>query len=120
MSKANGIVVSMDYIGKVLSVNHYKYAGGIYTRKEVKAWMEEFGWRIKVSHIEDWKRPLSVRCDGRFKDKGHQPDLSNLSKVILDAIEDTTGVNDRDMRWQDGEVEYGIPTLWITIKERIG
>ena len=83
----------------------------------MKAWMEELGWLIKSSHIEEWKLPLSVRCDGQFQDKAHQPDLSNLSKVILDAIEETTGINDRDMRWQDGEVEYGTPTLRITITE---
>jgi len=107
----------MPYIGKVLSVNHYKHAGGQYTKKEVLAWMEELGWLIKGSHIEEWDLPLEVRCDGTFKDKRNQPDLSNLSKVILDAIEETTGVNDRDMRWRDGDVNYGEPGLLITIKE---
>lgn len=111
------IVVSMDYPGDVISVNHYKYAGGIYTKPEAKAWMDELGWRIKVNHIEEWRQPLKVRCDGRFKNKASQPDLSNLSKIIMDAIEETTGVNDRNMRWQDGDVEYGLPTLWITISE---
>jgi len=80
--------------------------------------MEELGWLIKTSHIEDWALPLTVKCDGRFKNTHRQPDLSNLSKVILDAIEETTGVNDRNMRWQDGEVYYGNPALlWITITE---
>ena len=49
--KQNQIVINMGYIGKVLSVNHYKYAGGIYTRKEVKSWMEELGWRVKASKL---------------------------------------------------------------------
>jgi len=111
------IKVKMPYISSVLSVNHYKYAGGIYTKPEVKAWMEELGWLIKSSRIEEWDLPLEVRCDGTFKDKGHQPDLSNLSKVVLDAIEETTGVNDRNMRWRDGDVSYGEPGLLITIKE---
>ena len=80
--------------------------------------MDELGWLIKSSHIEEWELPLRVRCDGVFKDKRSQPDLSNLSKVILDAIEETTGVNDRDMRWEDGDVSYGDePRLTITIKE---
>ena len=120
MSKVNEIVFNMDYIGKVLSVNHFKYGLTIYTRKEVKTWMEVLGWRIKASHIEEWRLPLKVRCDGIFKNRAAQPDLSNLSKVILDAIEETTGVNDRDMRWEDGDVSYGPPMLWITISEAKG
>ena len=110
--------VEIKYPGSIISVNHYKYAGGIYTKSEAKSFMAELGWLIKSSHIEEGKLPLAVRCDGVFKDKRNQPDLSNLSKVILDAIEETTGVNDRDMRWQDGDVTYGNePTLTITISE---
>ena len=109
------VTVRMPYIGSVLSVNHYKY--GYYTKPEVKGWMEELGWKIKPSHIEGWFLPLKVTCDGVFKDKRNQPDLSNLSKVILDAIQATTTINDRDMRWCDGEVTYGEPELIITIEE---
>ena len=109
------ITIEIEYPGSVISCNHYKF--GYYTKREVKDWMEQLGWLIVTSHIEDWKLPLTVRCDGRFKDKRNQPDLSNLSKVILDAIEEATDVNDRDMRWQDGDVSYGEPTLWITIEE---
>ena len=114
--KAKSIVVKMDYPGAVISVNHYK--NGYHTKPEAKAWMDSLGWQIKGSHIEEWRLPLKVRCDGRFRDKNNQPDLSNLSKVVLDAIEETTGVNDRDMRWEDGDVSYGEPALWVTITER--
>ena len=115
------VAIGMPYIGKVLSVNHYlgkRRDGGFYVKQEVKNWQEMLGWLIKSSHIEEWKLPLTVRCDGVFKDKRSQPDLSNLSKVVLDAIEETTGVNDRDMRWQDGDVSYGDEArLIITIQE---
>ena len=115
------ITVELPYIGGVLSENHYRGRrrdGNLYVRREVRDWMEELGWKIKTAHLEDWKLPLLVKCDGRFKNTHRQPDLSNLSKVILDAIEETTGVNDRDMRWQDGEVSYGEPALlWMTITE---
>jgi len=111
------VTVEMPYIGKELSVNHYKYFW--YTKRETRDWMELLGWKIKTSHIEDWKLPLKVRLDGRFKDKRNQPDLSNLGKVCLDAIEEATGVNDRDMRWEDGDVTYGEPMLWITISEMV-
>jgi len=113
--KARTITIEMQYIGAVLSVNHYKFR--YYTKPETKAWMEALGWQIKGAHIEDWKLPLTVRCDGRFTNKRSQPDLSNLSKVVLDAIQEATGVDDRDMRWQDGNVTYGTPTLFITISE---
>ena len=82
----NSITVEMPYIGKELSVNHYKF--GYFTKREVKDWMVELGWRIKLAHIEDWRLPLIVQCSGQFRDKRSQPDLSNLSKVILDAIEE--------------------------------
>lgn len=115
------IKVEMPYIGGVLSENHYRGRrrdGNFYVRREVRDWMEELGWLIKTSHIGEWALPLTVKCDGRFKNTHQQPDLSNLSKVVLDAIEEITVVNDRDMRWQDGGVSYGEPALLtITITE---
>ena len=115
----NKITVGMPYIGKVLSVNHYKYLGK-YTRREVIDWMEELGWKLKPYHIEDWGIPLKVTCDGVFRDNRSTPDLSNLSKVVLDAIEDVTDVNDKNMRWRDGKVtinKNSEPTLWITVRQ---
>ena len=113
-----GIVVEIQYPGAIISVNHYKWKGGIYTKPEAQAWMDELGWYLKSSHLEDWKLPLTVTCSGRFKDKANQPDLHNLSKCTLDAIEEATGINDRDMRWVDGTVDYGLPAvLWIRIEE---
>lgn len=118
------VAIKVGYPGCVISANHYKYRGGIYTKPKARAFMEEIGWLIKGHHIEEWFLPLKVTCDGVFKDKRSQPDLSNLSKVILDAIEETTGINDRDMRWCDGGVaycdgspDYSEPFLIITIEE---
>jgi len=115
------ITVEMDYIGGVLSENHYRGRrrdGGFYVKKETRGWMMDLGWKIKTAHIEDWSLPLKVKVDGRFKNTHRQPDLSNLGTVILNAIEEAIGVNDRDMRWQDGEVSYGEPALLtITITE---
>ena len=121
MSEPREAVIEISYPGSIISVNHYKFKGGIYTKPEAKAWQEELGWAVKGLHLEDWKLPLKVTCSGRFKDKANQPDLSNLSKCTLDALEETTGINDRDMRWIDGTVEYGEPpVLWITIEEADG
>lgn len=107
-------MIEMPYIGKELSVNHYKFK--YYTKQVTKNWMEELGWKLKPFHFEAWKLPLKVTCSGIFKNKRSTPDLSNLSKVILDAIEETTGINDRDMRWHDGIIAIGEPTLFIEIE----
>ena len=115
--EARKCTVMIDYPGDVISVNHYQYKN-FHIKKEAKAWMDELGWLLKKHHLEDWKLPLRVECSGKFKNKRHQPDLSNLSKCSLDAIEEATGVNDRDMRWVDGEVSYGEPpTLLFEISE---
>lgn len=118
------ITVEMPYIGSCLSNNHYKGRrrdGGEFVRKETREWMQDLGWLIKTSHIEAWHLPLQVRCDARFDyyaDKRRVCDISNFCKVVLDAIEEVSGVNDRSMRWQDGEVSYGEPALLtITITE---
>ena len=115
------ITVEIYYPGAVISVNHYKYRGR-YTRSEAKAWMDALGWQIKQAHIEDWKLPLEVTCSGQFRDARSAPDLSNLAKVALDAIEEVSGVNDRDMRWHDGDrviKNDEEPKLIITISEAI-
>ena len=111
--------VKIEYPGSFISVNHYKFAGGRYTRPEAKHWMNSLGWLLAEQYV-DWsklKLPLEVRCDACFKD-GRHPDLSNLSKVILDTIQRVSGINDKYMRWQDGNITFGdYPALIITIKE---
>lgn len=110
------VSVSMDYIGSVLSVNHYKW--GYYTRPETRAWMEELGWRLKRYHIEDWKLPLTVKCNGIFKDKRSCPDIHNCLKIICDSIQSVTNLNDRDFITQTGEPiidKAQEPRLIITI-----
>ena len=119
MTKQRQVAIAIRYPGSVISVNHYKYRGR-FTKPEARDWMNELGWMVKPYHLEEWKLPLEVICSGIFKDLTRQPDLSNLSKVILDAIEETTGINDRDMRWRDGDAiinPNSEPTLQITIRE---
>lgn len=118
-------VIRMDYPGAIISVNHYlgkRKGGGQYVKPETKIWKDEIGWMIKHLHIEDWQLPLSITCDGFFKDERSAPDLSNLAKVVCDAIAEVAdGVNDKDFRWHDGKREIiGIketPHLLITIRE---
>lgn len=129
MTAGRYVKVSMPYPGDVISVNHYQGRaadGHEYVKAEAQAWKDEliitlnnYQSRANTS-LDDWKLPLTVTCDGKFKDLNHCPDLSNLSKVTLDAIQDVTGVNDRDMRWHDGKRELdkeSVPELIITIEE---
>jgi len=119
--KAKSVTISMDYPGAVISINHYKFKGR-YTKKEARDWMDGLGWKIKQYHIEDWKQPIKVSISGVFKDKRSTPDLSNLTKVCLDALEEVSGVNDRNMRWHDGAITINKnvePVIMITIQEAI-
>ncbi len=117
------ITISMNYIGKVLSVNHYqgrRRDGGTYVKSETRDWMTEFGWKLKPYHIEDWKQPITVRCDGVFKDLRSTPDLSNCLKIICDEVEEITGINDRYYKTETGTPVINKrrePMLFITISE---
>jgi Holliday junction resolvase RusA-like endonuclease len=123
MSKRKSVTIAISYPGACISVNHYlgrAKNGREYVRPEARIWMEELGWVVKSQHIEDWRLPLRVTCTGRFNDLRSAPDLSNLSKCTLDAIEEATSINDRDMRWRDGERKFSVgdlPELFITIEE---
>lgn len=116
-------VIKIGYPGAEISVNHYlgkRKDGGYYVKPETKAWKEEFQWLLKRCHLEDYELPLEVTCSGYFKDERSAPDLSNLSKVVMDSIEELTGINDKNMRWHDGTRNIGVkepPYLLITISE---
>ena len=43
------VTIEIGYPGSIISVNHYKYCGGFYTKPEAKAFMDELGWKAKVS-----------------------------------------------------------------------
>jgi Holliday junction resolvase RusA-like endonuclease len=114
--------VQIGYPNAVISVNHYlgkRKGGGFYVKPEAKAWQEELGWIIKHLHLEDWTLPLEIKCDGYFTSLSRTPDLSNLSKCTLDAIEEVTGINDVNFRWRDGTITIvpKEPHLIFTISE---
>ena len=115
--------VKIDYPGADgCSVNHYlgrRSGGGYYVKPEAVAFKQELQWLFKHCHLEDYKLPLSVTCDGYFKNERNAPDVSNLSKVIMDSIQDLIFVNDKEYRWHDGKRVIGEknPYLLITISE---
>ena len=92
------ITIKMPYIPG-LSVNHYKYSGGKYTKPEVKDWMLELqGALLTMIRPKDKFLNPMVSISGTFKNKRSMPDLHNLLKIVLDSVEKTTGINDRDIR----------------------
>ncbi len=114
--------IKLPYPGDCISVNHYlgrRKGGGYYVLPETKVWKEEIQWLLKRCHLEDYHLPLHVTCSGYFKNERAAPDLSNLSKVILDSIQDLIGGNDKDYRWHDGTRTIGElhPYMLITIRE---
>ncbi len=118
-------IIKIRYPGSCISVNHYlgkRKDGGYYVLPECKAWEAEFQWLLKKCQLEEYKLPIHVTCSGYFKDIRSAPDLSNLSKVILDSIEELTGINDNNFRWHDGErlAGYKEPYLLITLSEGTG
>jgi len=118
-----GVTITIYYPGSVISCNHYlgrRKGGGEYVKTEARAWMDALGWMIKPYHIEDWNMPIHVTCNGKFRDERSRPDLANIGKICLDAIEDVTHINDKHYRWHDGSVvlkKDELPELQITIEE---
>ena len=113
--------VVMPYIGKALSVNYYKIVGkgGVKTnrtRPEVTIWMRQLAERVKRFPIHPGD-PLVILLHGRFVDD-RAPDLSNLHKVIGDAIRDGVGVDDKSFKFVDlgYSIGYPRPVLEITLQ----
>jgi Holliday junction resolvase RusA-like endonuclease len=121
MSKQD--IIKIRYPGSEISVNHYlgrRKGGGQYVVPECTAWKTEFQWLLKKCHLDEYKQPLEVTCSGYFKDERSAPDLSNLSKVINDAIAEIAGINDKFIHWHDGERVIGVkesPYLLITLQD---
>lgn len=117
------VTVKISYPGSCISVNHYlgrTKDGREYVRSEALDWQITLGWMVKTAHIEDWKLPLKITISGIFKNLRSCPDIHNLVKVTCDAIEEVTGLNDRNFKTEtkepqiDGSKE---PEIIITIQE---
>ena len=110
--------VVMPYIGGVLSVNSYKIRGkgGVATNKtrpEVTLWMSKLTEKVKGF---EHNGSLTVSLFGKFTDE-RAPDLSNLHKVVGDAIKVGIGLDDKYFKFIDLGYETGCdrPVLEITL-----
>ena len=99
--------IEMPYFGN-LSVNRYKIVGRggrptNATKPEVLNWMSDLADSIRehTNFSEFYGMPVLIKLTGFFYDDRATPDLSNLHKVIGDAVEPALGVNDREFKFLD-------------------
>ena len=106
--------IIMPYIGGILSENSYKFATRG-TKPFVKLWMKELEDKVRQLDIPRHKL-YEIGVSGRFTDE-RRPDIPNLFKVILDAIERGLGINDKYFQAVDGGYTLGYfdPELVITV-----
>lgn len=106
--------VVMPYLGGILSENAYKMATRR-TKPFVKRWMRELAEKVQDLNVPESEN-YEVRLFGKFTDE-RRPDLSNLHKVIGDALEKGLGTNDKHFLFKDEGYDLGHmdPELEITI-----
>ena len=106
--------VTMPYLGGILSENAYKFRTRG-TKPFVRLWMRELAEKVKLLEIPKAER-YEVEVFGKFTDE-RRPDLSNLHKVIGDALQEGLGVNDKYFFFKDRGYVLGFfdPELVITI-----
>lgn len=103
MDDISNRIVVMPYIGKALSENYYKIIGrgGVHTSKtrpETIIWMKELTEKVRGFYPNN--TPMTIYLTGRFVDE-RCPDLSNLHKVLADAIKVGIGLDDKHFVFVD-------------------
>lgn len=107
--------VVMPYLGGILSENNYKLPSRG-TKPFVKRWMRELAEAVRELDIPK-SESYEIGVFGRFTDE-RRPDISNLFKITLDAVEKGLGVNDKHFKATDRGYKLGFldPELVITIE----
>ena len=119
------IEVAIPYIGSVISVNH-AYIHGRFLRPAAKSWRDVLAMIVKMEMAEkeigDLTPPLTVMVEGRFRNWRSAPDLHNLHKLIADAVQMATRINDKHIRMADGErwASSEEPMIFVEISDRSG
>lgn len=108
------------YEGKHCSVNH-AYIRGRYLRPASRRWRDNLALYLKAGiNIKriTFTPPLKIWLYGYFKDKRSRPDLDNLCKLVGDAIQAATGINDREFLWELEGSQMGHKRPLIRIRIR--
>jgi len=111
--------IVMPYIGGILSDNSYKFLNKS-TKPIVTLWKKELAEKVEKMDIPG-AGGYEIVVFGRFTDE-RRPDISNLFKVIGDALKKTNrwrglGIDDKYFKFRDGGYELGSwdPKLEITV-----
>jgi len=115
----SSLKVEMEYL-PVLSKNAYKTREGFIKRACID-WMDELAWAIRVllngQNIK-LEPPLNILVELEVSGVGRLPDTQNMIDVLADAIENGTGINDKDFIIRTIPARRGDDSkIIITIKE---
>jgi hypothetical protein len=95
------ITVNMDYPGWSISKNGLWKGGNRRwgMNDEAKRWKRNLADAVKLSLIAtevfEPKPPVHVEVGGRFFDGNNAPDLHNLLELVMDSVQEGTGINDK-------------------------
>lgn len=108
--------IEIPYIGGILSENSYKLPTRG-TKPVVKRWMSNLADEVRNLKLNGETYRVGIR--GLFYDE-RRPDISNLFKVVSDAVQKGLGINDKYFTLIDNGYETGYlePKLVITIEPR--
>jgi len=102
------ISISWPYVdAQTCSVNHCytrTRKGGRALRKGAQKWRDNLALQIMAAIPAvpvPPSPPIHILLYGHFVNKRACPDLSNLHKLIGDAVQAATDINDREFRWHD-------------------
>ena len=108
--------VTLHYPGGAISKNRLWRRGNrrMGMNRVAAAWKAELSQAV-LAHLLEARAvsvapPVRGRITGVFEDRNRAPDLHNLIEVVADAVEDATGVNDRDHEWSTGSASYDSAT----------
>ena len=103
----------INYPGAVISVNHcYRHASG---RKYLHAGARR--WRDQFTEGLGWA--LIVRIDCAYRNENEATDPNDFNKLVHDAVQAVTVVNDRHMQLETGTTIYGVAIAAIGITARV-
>jgi len=99
----SSVRIRMSYIPEV-SKNSCKFrTGGI--KPKVRWWMKDLASKVSAANIPSSKNYVVGIC-GHFRDE-RRPDIPNFFDIVLDAVQDGLGVNDKFFRARDDGYETG-------------
>ena len=119
------IHITIPYRGaESISVNHFKVGGNMRWKYTDEAASTRDEITVKIKNALAWTKwyprvPLKVTIQGWFKNRRNAIDLHNAIKLVADAVESATGVNDKYIRVETMEPHFHSeqPKISITVEQ---